>query len=236
MKKLITLFAIAGMVLALAPAAQAAPVTDPSAFTPVPTGDYRIAFATSSRTTADANNPIAWYNAIVTAAAVAVTELNDIGTTWTCIGSTIAVDARDNTGTNPGVETGVPIYTTDGVLIANDNADLWDGALARRIYYDIGTLDQGGWNNHGFYDSCWTGTKTDGTADGDGTTNPQDGNALSTGPNSGGNNITLGGPYNANNTWIDWATGSGEDSRGRHLYAISGVITPPATGTVIMLK
>ena len=221
-KRNITLFTAIAAAAAFAPAAQAAAIVIPGDGY---TGDFRIALITSSRTTADANNPISFYNGIVTTAATAVTELNDLGTTWTAIGSTIAVDARDNTGTNPTISVGIPIYTTNGVRIADDNADLWDGTLAQRLYYDIGTPDQGGWNNHGFYDSTWTGTKTDGTQAGDGTTNPQDGNALSTGPGSGGNNLTLGGSYRADSGWIDAATGSGDDGRGRHLLGMSGVIS-----------
>jgi hypothetical protein len=46
---------------------------------------------------------------------------------WFAAGSTAAVDARDNTGTNPLTSVGVPIYLLDGVTkIADDNADLWD--------------------------------------------------------------------------------------------------------------
>ena len=219
-KRNITLITAIAAAAAFAPAAQAAAIVTPlDGYT----GDYRIAAIMSPRTTVDANNPISFYNGIVTTAAAAVTELNDLGTTWTAIGSTIAVDARDNTGTNPTISVGIPIYTTDGVRIADDNADLWDGALASRLYYDTGTAHPEGWDGHGFYDSSWTGTKTDGTQTGDGSTNPQDGNALSTG--SGGNNITMNRNYLSDSGWIDGATAGGADSRGKHLMAISGVIS-----------
>ena len=235
-KRNITLLTAFAAAAALTPAAQAAPIVTPQDGY---TGAYRLAVIMSSRTTADANNPISFYNGIVTTAAAAVTELDDLSTTWTAIASTIAVDARDNTETLAVGVTGydaakdVPIYTTDGVRIADDNADLWDGALASRLYYDTGTAHPGGWDGHGFYDSSWTGTKTDGTQTGDGSTNPQDGNALSTGPGSGGNNLTQNRNYvvaGQPGHWIDSATAGGEDSRGHHLMAMSGVIggTTPA--------
>ncbi len=60
---------------------------------------YRLAFVTS--TTRDAvPTDIADYNAFVTATAEAVPELLALGTTWSVIGSTASVDARDNTGTD----------------------------------------------------------------------------------------------------------------------------------------
>ena len=123
----------------------------------------------------------------------------------------------------------------DGVRIADDNADLWDGALASRLYYDTGTAHPEGWDGHGFYDSSWTGTKTDGTQTGDGTTNPQDGNALSTGPATSGNNITLATHGRTDGGWINAATGSGEDGRGRHLMAMSGVIPEPSSLSLLAL-
>ena len=59
-----------------------------------------------------------------------------LGTTWRAIASTPAVDARDNTGTNPA-STGVPIYLLDGsTVIANSNADLWDGNLLNPLNVD----------------------------------------------------------------------------------------------------
>ncbi len=91
---------------AVAPlAASAVPITVPTDLSP---GDkYRLAFVTSTgRDTTSAN--IVDYNNFVTAHAAGVPELAALGTTWTAIGSTVAVDARDNTGTNPTVATGLP--------------------------------------------------------------------------------------------------------------------------------
>jgi hypothetical protein len=100
----------------------AQPTTVPSGLSP---GDkYRLAFVTS--TTRDAtSSDIADYNAFVTAVANTVPALTELGTTWTAIGSTAAVDARDNTNTNPGNAEGVPIYLLDGTLLVR--------AVARRL-------------------------------------------------------------------------------------------------------
>ena len=118
-------------VFGLALGAGAAPITTPVGLNP---GDqYRLVFLTS--TTRDATSTdIADYNAFVTAAANTQQALVDLATTWTAIASTDAVDALDNTGTNPSVTAGVPIYLLDGVsLVANDNADLWDAAIVTPI-------------------------------------------------------------------------------------------------------
>ena len=45
------------------------------------------------------------------------------------VGSTRAVDARDNTGTTG---TGVPIYWLNGRKVANNYADFYDGSWRRR--------------------------------------------------------------------------------------------------------
>ncbi len=88
-----------------------------------PVEPYRLAFITSSNPNGAVSSDIADYNSYVQSLANAVPALN--GITFNCIGSTADVDARDNTGTNPNVSVGVPIYLVDGTtLVANDNADL----------------------------------------------------------------------------------------------------------------
>ena len=146
------LIAALAMILSPATASHAQPTTIPTGLNP---GDqYRLAFVTS--TTRDAiSADIADYNSFVTAAANAVPELAALATTWRAIGTTTAVDARDNTNTNPGVEVGLPIYRLDDTLLVNDNADLWDGSL-------LVPLD---FNELGFSVSptlVWTGTDDDG--------------------------------------------------------------------------
>jgi hypothetical protein len=170
MKRLITLFAIAGMVLALAPAAQAE-VIPPIGYD----GPYRLAFVTTS--IADAtfggatSTNIADYNTFVTTAANLVPDLVALGTTWKCIGSTLTVDAKVNTGTyittdgSYNAATDVPIYTTTGLRIATGNADLWDGSIENPISFDDGTpipvyVDH---TTPGTPET-WTGTNNDGSS------------------------------------------------------------------------
>lgn len=146
-------FAIAAAVsLLLGSTVQAAVITVPSGLNP---GDqYRLVFVTSFGNTRDATSTdIADYNAFVSGVAAGVPELNALGTTWTAIASTTTVDARDNTSTT---STGVPIYRLDDVLIAANNADLWNGTVGDRIWIDEnGNIAPG---------VVWTGTQTDGTA------------------------------------------------------------------------
>jgi len=130
MKKLITLFAIAGMVLALAPTAQAAfPPSDP----------YRIWFVTDAATVATSTD-IAYYNGLADAAGDTVLA----GYEWKAVGGTAAISARDNTGALAVGDTGysaaidVPIYTTSGELVSNNNAGLWSGTLLTTLHMQSG--------------------------------------------------------------------------------------------------
>ena len=136
-------------------------VADAVPITTVPAGvnpgdKYRLAFLTSTSTDATSTD-IAVYNTFVTGVANSVAELAGLGTIWNAIGSTASVDARDNTGTNPS-STGVPIYRLDGIRIADNNADLWDGTLQVALGVD----------ENGFLDLSgiitWSGTRLAGTA------------------------------------------------------------------------
>ena len=120
---------------------------------------YRFAFFTSVGIVATSAD-ISTYNAFVQGLANETTVYDigaDEGVTWKIIGSTDAVDARDNTSTNPGVDgTGEPIFLLDGTtVVANDYADLWDG----EIQHIIDLTEQG------INDTYWpfTGTYPDGT-------------------------------------------------------------------------
>ena len=98
---------------------------------------YRLAFFTSATTDATSSD-ISTYNTWVQGLADASTVYDigaDEGVTWKAIGSTITVDARDNTLTNPYVDgIGCAIYLLDGsTVVANDYADLWDGEIAHII-------------------------------------------------------------------------------------------------------
>jgi hypothetical protein len=134
--------------------------TNPATGEPWKNGDtYRFAFFTSVGTNATSAD-ISTYNAFVQGLADA-TGVYGIGAsdgaTWKMIGSTDAVDARDNTSTNPGVDgTGEPIFLLDGsTVVANDYADLWDGSIQNLINL----------TEQGVVSTYWpfTGTYPDGT-------------------------------------------------------------------------
>ena len=182
-------------------AAPAAPIVVPAGLSP---GDqYRLAFVTS--TTRDATSAdIADYNQFVTAAADTQLALAALGTTWTAIASTATVDARDNTDTNPGASTGVPIYLLDGTSeIAVSNQDLWDGTLIHPIFIaESGAV---------LIDLVWTGSLSDGTA--------SVANYLAS-------SLVVIGQSNLNGfTWISLAFHASDDLN--HLYALSGVLEVP---------
>jgi hypothetical protein len=133
---------------------------NPATSAPWAEGDtYRFAFFTSQTTDA-VSADISTYNAWVQSLADATTIYNIgslYGATWKAIGSTDAVDARDNTSTNPGVNgTGEAIFLLDGsTVVANDYADLWDGAIQNII----NITEQGTISTHWPF----TGTYLDGT-------------------------------------------------------------------------
>ena len=191
--------------LLVAPAG-AAPIVVPTGLNP---GDpYRLVFVTSTGRSAFSSD-IADYNAFVTAAANAVPELLALGTTWTAIASTPSVDARDNTGTNPGGGSGDPIYNTNDQLVATGNPDLWDGAIAVPILYDE--------NGNVRSSNVWACTLTDGTG------------APGLGSCGG-----VGRSFESNARWINF--GSQSASTQNPLYGISGtLIATPEPGTALLL-
>ena len=58
-------------------------------------------------------------------AAAGHTNIRPYSDQFRVVGSTAAVDARDNTGTTG---TGVPIYWLNGAKVANNYADFYDGS------------------------------------------------------------------------------------------------------------
>lgn len=208
-RSFISLSAIVAFATLLAPAAWAAPITVPTDLNP---GDhYRLAFVTSTKHDATSTD-IGVYNAFVTAVANAQPELAALGTTWTAIGSTASIDARDNTGTNPTIATGVPIYGLDDVRIADNNADLWDGALSAPIAKETGNLQSA---------YPWTGTAPTGIA----STFPL---GTPAGVTFGTTFITILPPE-----WI--AVGVANPAADSQAYAISGTLTVvPEPGTMLL--
>ena len=137
---------------------------------------------------------------------------------WKVIGSTVDIDARDNTETNPlnALHADVPIYLTDGTtLLATGNADLWDGAL-------LAPLNLGPTAEATPHQWAFTGTYLDGTKHTAGLY-PNAGNPLgTTGEVSQGN-----GGVTTDWVWRTWTSDPGETML--PLYAISDVIPEPAT-------
>ena len=151
--KLISMVVVCWAAILVAPMGASADTitTVPAGLNP---GDqYRLAFVTALWRTATSTY-INDYNRFVNSIGNGKPLLAALGTTWIAIASTEAVDARDNTNTNPAVSTGVPIFRLDGVLIANHNADLWDDALAASL-----SITESG---NALSRFVWTGSRTNG--------------------------------------------------------------------------
>ena len=149
----------------MAHSASAAIVIPPPDLNP---GDqYRLVFITSGTRDATSTS-IADYNSFVNAQAASVSVPGFPTSGWAAIASTASVDARDNTGTNPSGGAGVPIYRVDGVRIADDYNDLWDGG---RLAANLSVTQQGDAYPNTVppcasfpYCLAWTGTSAIGTA------------------------------------------------------------------------
>jgi hypothetical protein len=229
--KTILPLAVVAAVFALAPAVQAE-VIPPIDYD----GPYRLAMITTSMADATfggaTSTDIADYNAFVTAAANLVPDLVDLETTWKCIGSTLTVDAKVNTGTYTTADGGdynaatdVPIYTTTGLRIAANNDALWGGSgIENIISFDDGTVVPPYAGPQ--IAPCFTGTRDTGL--GDGSADIKDDNVLGS-PNGGGNYIivTRGGGTTSNNNdtgWIDGPSDHAEVYWLHHLMGLSDVI------------
>jgi hypothetical protein len=117
----------------------AGPITVPTGL--APGTQYRLAFLTSTTTDATSSD-IGYYNTFVTNTANSVPQLAALETTWSAIASTAAVDALDNTDTNPStLDPSVPIYGLANALIASGNDALWGGY--EPVYLQNGTNERG---------------------------------------------------------------------------------------------
>lgn len=132
--------------------------------------EYRLAFITSSSSTRDATSTdINDYNDFVQTSANTGTASANLATvSWTAIGSTSTVDAKTNTGTDEGAETGVPVLLLDGfTVMATNNADIWDGSntFSSPIYTTVTQITPFIDEDGGFRaTTVHTGTDSDGTA------------------------------------------------------------------------
>jgi hypothetical protein len=122
---------------------------------------YRLIFLTSENNVRKANTEdLTVYDAYVQGIAAASTVYPDLSNgTWKVIGSSGTVDARDHTGTNPGVDgAGLGIFRTDGsTKVADNNDDLWNYSLDNNI-----TVDENGVGGY-TYGNVATGSNPNGT-------------------------------------------------------------------------
>ena len=123
-----------------------------------PGDPYRLVFLTKDNVFTATSASISTYDASVTSQANTSAELVALGTTWRVIGSTSAVDAKIHTDTDdsPAGTNGVPIYRLDGLIIARDYDDLWDGRISNTL-----NVTQVG---PGACSGAWTGTSGKGIA------------------------------------------------------------------------
>ncbi|QNN24200.1 PEP-CTERM sorting domain-containing protein [Planctomycetales bacterium ZRK34] len=216
MKYLLATCAMLVIVVACATPSQAAVIVDPGL---APGTLYRLVFVTEGAMAADEEN-ITIYNQFVTTQANLSPELAALNTTWSVIGSSPAVNAKTNTGTDPATSTGLAIYNLGGERVASDNADLWDGQIENAIDVDqYGTV----W----FGRVVLTGTAPDGT----GVVDRQ-----FSGPNSF--RVEYGYTDQTGSAWIDANDYQGTLSA-RQYYAISGVLVasapePSSLGMVLL--
>ena len=190
----------------------AVPIRQPDSLEP---GDqYRLAFVTTTSTTAESSD-IETYNAFVQATADAA-PLGDWGLEWKAIASTETVSARDNTNTDFGIDDeGLPIFLLDGTELVRNYSALWNAGtdFIFRTFdvNDIGERIQVGQGSV----IVWTGTWIDGR--------PRTG----TGPN-------MAGALGAMNPWVGTGDGGSAgwfaaSNRPRDLelrmYAMSEVLT-----------
>lgn len=102
---------------------------------------YRLVFVTADDGPLGFSD-IAVYNTFVTKQAHQVPSLAAFGE-WRVLGSAGNTNARRNTRTDPKPGT-PPVYRIDGIRVAEDYEDLWDGRLENPISIDQDMNDQTG--------------------------------------------------------------------------------------------
>jgi hypothetical protein len=193
---------LSGTLLLMTSEAQALTLVPPNLS---PGSPYRLVFVTSTAQVATSSN-INTYNTFVDNTANGVPAIAAVGVTWTAIGSTNTVDAINNTATT-GI--GVPIYRLDGVQVANDYPDLWDGTIANSI-----SVAEDGTN---IPHDVWTGTNI---------------NGLAAGPSVLGNaSVALAGSIFTNNAWIFASSNPPTIYGGLSFYGISDTLIVPFSST-----
>ena len=165
---------------------------------------FRLLFISSETRTAEATN-IATYNAWVQGlAANGHADIQDHSSTFRVVGSTAAVDARDNTSTTyTASDKGVAIYWLGGDKAADDYEDFYDETWDE----EASIRDESG--TTATPRSVFTGSNHDGTK---------------TGQPLGTNVVTVGVPNSTIANDGPLSSDTSEASTGdNHLYALSGV-------------
>jgi hypothetical protein len=211
---------VMGLVVIATPVA-ADPIVVPTSLNP---GDqYRLAFLTSTTRDATSSN-IADYNSFVTGVANTEPLLVALGTTWNAIGSTYVptggTDAVTNTGTDPSAagDTGVPIFLLNDTKLADHYDDLWDGSVDIRLNVnENGDVVAGGID-------VWTGSRSNGDS-----LSPADNQNFAL-----GSNARTGRTDFTNGRWISGFAMT--NTVPRPLYGMSGILTVPEPGSLILMS
>jgi hypothetical protein len=201
-------FALALSCVISVPSFSLADLVDPSGVNP---GElYHWAFLTDG-VMAPESSAISTYNAFVTEQAELTGSLFEAyGFTWFAIGSTAAVDARDNAVVQGAV------YLPNGTKIADGFADMWDGTIDNPF-----NVDQFG-NPARIADRPFTGS----TPAGIGATGLELGS---------GDSIMLGNPEAIDGNWMQFL--DEPDPFSRRIYALSEVQTAvPEPGSFILMS
>jgi hypothetical protein len=198
------------LVFGLASAAHAAAIVIPPGLNPGDT--YRIIFVTSNTSNGSSAN-IANYNNFVTIQANLDAGLAGLGTTWTALASTAAVNVLTNTGLS-AADTTTPFYNTAGNLIATGVRVATTGlyGLQTTAHQNIILLASGSFAIGS--NVVFTGTMP--------------GGASSSSP-LGSSTPSAGRFDSTNSIWTFGVTRSASDPA--RLYGISGVLTVPTATT-----
>ena len=123
------LYGLSGVFTVVAPP----PPEVPADWSLVPSGlvvgdEFRLLFVSSTGRDASSESIDTYNTWIQSLAAAGHADIQDYSSTFTVVGSTAAVDARDNTQTTyTSSDKGVPIYWLNGNNVADDYEDFYDG-------------------------------------------------------------------------------------------------------------
>ena len=203
-----------------APPEELPETTVPADWSLIPTGlgpgdRFRLIFISTSNSNANSSD-IDVYNTFVQnlVAASGHEAIKALSATFRMLGSTEAVDARDNTGTTGA---GVPIYWLGGAKVADDYGDFYDGdwdeeATGRRENGDSVSIG----NNW----KIWTGSAEDGTE----AMNDTNTESRALG-NSGNHWVMQGSPNGSDSAHGPIQSNTAGRGTNRGVYGLSGVFT-----------